>query len=195
MGTSLMTRMVSDEENPVMTALCAINPETLADLDEKIAEAEKFLAKLKVFRNAVTPLIDDSVEPPASRRGRPRKVVQDTPEPAVVQVVVPPDPLPAVRVPDVEDETEDEPETEDQPAPRIALKRTDPEFDTKLVQVRRQVAEFVFKKGLVSGREIMVAIKVAGPMIREITNHPWFERHMDKWRLTAAGKNEGLEGY
>lgn len=61
--------------------------------------------------------------------------------------------------------------------------------------LRKKVAEYVFKKGLVASGDIIRDCKVSPKIVNDLMNHPWFESHMQKWRLTSAGKNEGLEDF
>lgn len=61
--------------------------------------------------------------------------------------------------------------------------------------LRKKVAEYVFKKGLVTSGEITRDCRVSPRIVNDFMDHPWFETHMQKWRLTAAGKNEGLEDF
>lgn len=59
--------------------------------------------------------------------------------------------------------------------------------------LRKTVAEYVFKKGLVAAGDIIRDCKVSPRIVNDFMNHPWFESHMQKWRLTIQGKNEGLD--
>lgn len=60
--------------------------------------------------------------------------------------------------------------------------------------LRKQIAEHVFKKGLLSLDEIAKEFKAEVARVSAlVTNHPWFEAHMGKWRLTYAGKNEAID--
>lgn len=60
-------------------------------------------------------------------------------------------------------------------------------------KLRRAVAEYVFKKGLVSSGDIVRDCGVDAVIVNDFMNHPWFVSHMQKWRLTPAGKNEGID--
>lgn len=55
-----------------------------------------------------------------------------------------------------------------------------------------RVAEYVFKKGLVAIGDIIRDCGVDHTVANDFMQHPWFERHMDKWRLTKLGKEEGI---
>ncbi len=58
--------------------------------------------------------------------------------------------------------------------------------------LRETVAEYVFKKGLVSIGDIIRDCGLDHTAANDFMQHPWFERHMDKWRLTKQGKEEGV---
>lgn len=61
------------------------------------------------------------------------------------------------------------------------------------LKLRKEVAEFIFKKGLVSTGDIIRVCGISHDVINSFMNHPWFESHMQNWRLTATGKREGLD--
>jgi hypothetical protein len=59
--------------------------------------------------------------------------------------------------------------------------------------LRKQIAEHVFKKGLLSAEEIAEEFKIGVDRVATlITNHPWFEAFSKKWRLTYAGRTKLL---
>jgi hypothetical protein len=81
-------------------------------------------------------------------------------------------------------ETEDE-DDEDSEEPA-----EDEELD-----LRKDVAEALFKKGLLTSGEIVKMCGVPHNRIEEFMKHPWFEYVMrtQQWRLTTLGKQEGVE--
>lgn len=101
-------------------------------------------------------------------------------------------------------------EKKDKPAPRPAAEATeeknegeseglppkDSPFRAEAEQtLRKKIAEYIFKRGLVSSGDLIRDCKVSPRIVNDFMNHPWFESHMQKWRLTTVGKNEGLEDF
>lgn len=58
--------------------------------------------------------------------------------------------------------------------------------------LREKVAEYVFKKGLVWIGDIIRDCGLDDASADAFMQHPWFEQHMGKWRLTKLGKEEGV---
>lgn len=63
------------------------------------------------------------------------------------------------------------------------------------LELRKEVAEFLFKRGLATNAEIMRQCGIPSSRIMEFMKHPWFEyvAASQQWRLTVLGKQEGLE--
>lgn len=109
-----------------------------------------------------------------------------------------PTPKPA---PVVEDapagETDETPEKKNK-SERTLPPKESPHRAAAELTLRKEVAEFLFKKGYAGAGELLKECGVSPRIVQEFMSHPWFEPHplqKGSWRLTAAGKNEGLEGY
>lgn len=86
--------------------------------------------------------------------------------------------------------------------PTLTTKRPgdESEADTKVdedeeLDLRKDVAEAVFKKGLLTSGDIVKMCGVPPNRIEEFMKHPWFEyvMRLGQWRLTPLGKQEGVE--
>lgn len=64
---------------------------------------------------------------------------------------------------------------------------------TKPEKDRAVVVEFVFKKGLADVPTIIAGTGLAAVDVGLSLTHTWFERAADKWRLSAAGRREGVK--
>lgn len=82
-------------------------------------------------------------------------------------------------------ETEDEDDDDKEPA----------EGEDEELDLRKDVAEAVFKKGLMTAGEIVKQCGVPHNRIEAFMKHPWFEyvTRSQQWRLTPQGKQEGVE--
>lgn len=57
--------------------------------------------------------------------------------------------------------------------------------------LRKEVVEYVFKKGLASNGDLIRDCKVPARIVGDFMTHPWFEQHTDgRHRLTPEGKNQ-----
>lgn len=57
---------------------------------------------------------------------------------------------------------------------------------------RRRIAEYLFKKGLAHVLVIASDCKLPITQIENLLQHHWFETFKDEYRLTKAGREEGL---
>ena len=57
---------------------------------------------------------------------------------------------------------------------------------------RRIIAEYLFKKGLAHALKIASDCKLPIIKVAELLQHHWFETFKDDYRLTKAGREEGL---
>ncbi len=62
-----------------------------------------------------------------------------------------------------------------------------------VVGLRRKIADYVLRKGLVSQGDIIRDCNVNLEMTKAALTHEWFEEHLGKWRLTSKGKSEGID--
>lgn len=57
--------------------------------------------------------------------------------------------------------------------------------------LRKEIVEFVFKKGLAGVKELLDGCGLSPRICVEFMTHEWFERHTDgRWRLSKAGKEQ-----
>ncbi len=63
------------------------------------------------------------------------------------------------------------------------------------VRLRKKVAEYLFKRGLGSGTDLVRDCGLDGMTVQKFMGHPWFEfvNSMNKWKLSTLGKQEGVE--
>jgi hypothetical protein len=63
------------------------------------------------------------------------------------------------------------------------------------LELRKEVAEFLFKRGLATNAEIMNKCGIPSSRISDFMRHEWFEyeTRTQQWRLTSKGKQDGLD--
>lgn len=195
---------VAAATNPLVGAVAYATDENVKDLDLEIAATESFLAGLKAMRQAVAAVVAVPAKPAAVvtvvAEVEPEPEPEPSKKPAYVRPAAPPpkpDPVPADDEDDDPDDTPIEPKEE--PKARVLMPngrnlppKDSPERAKAEKALREKVAMLVFKRGLATNGEIIQQCGVGARIINDFMTHPWFEKHMEKWRLTPAGKNEGL---
>ncbi len=159
--------LLADPDTPVVAIINAVKASGASGNSDAIRTS---------YYNVKTGLRRDGKIPSAAPK-TPSKTTTPTPAPR-------PTPAPPT---DTGDEDEDEDEDVDEESPEYTVGGK-----TKLEQDRARVAEFVFKKGLADVPTILRNVDISAADVGLVLNHVWFERHTDKWRLTAKGKQEGV---